>query len=86
LHISNRYIDLKPVIQRLAEKVGMEAIAVNSVGNPETGAEAAEWVLLSADRETLERPPIRGAGKSLPQTPIVRMWTDDYSSLYRLLK
>jgi hypothetical protein len=86
LHISNRYIDLKPVIQRLAEKVGMEAIAVNTAGNPETGAEAADWVLLSATRETLEKPPLQGAGKVFPQTPDVRMWTDDYSSFFRLLK
>jgi len=86
LHISNRYIDLKPVIQRLAEKVGMEAIAVNTAGNPEIGAEAAEWILLSAARETLEKPPLRGAGKALHRTLDVRMWTDDYSSLFGLLK
>jgi len=86
LHISNRYIDLKPVIQRLAEKVVMESIAVNTAGNPETGAEAAEWVLLSAAKDTFEKPPLRGAGTALPWTPDVRMWTDDYSSLFRLLK
>jgi SAM-dependent methyltransferase len=86
LHISNRYIDLKPVIQRLAEKAGMEAVAVNTAGNPETGAVPAEWVLLSAAGESLEKPRLRGAGKALPRTPDVRMWTDDYSSLFRLLK
>jgi SAM-dependent methyltransferase len=86
LQISNRYIDLKPVIQRLAENVGMEAMAINTAGNPETGAEAAEWVLLSAAGEALEKPPLPGAGKALQQTPDVRMWTDDYSSLFRLLK
>jgi len=86
LHTSNRYIDLKPVIQRLADNVGMEAMAITTVENPETGAEAAEWVLLSAARETLEMPPLPGAGKALQPTPDVRMWTDDYSSLFRLLK
>jgi SAM-dependent methyltransferase len=86
LQISNRYIDLKPVIQRLAENVGMEAMAINTAGNPDTGAVAAEWVLLSAAGETLEKPPLPGAGKALQQTPDVRMWTDDYSSLFRLLK
>jgi hypothetical protein len=86
LHITNTYIDLKPVIQRLAEDAGMEAVAVNTAGNPETGAEASEWVLLSASGETLVKPPLRGAGKALPRTPDVRMWTDDYSSLFRLLK
>jgi hypothetical protein len=86
LNISNQYVDLKPILGRLAGQAGMGAIAIKTGGNPETGAEAAEWVLLAADGESLERPPIRGAGKSLPQTPIVRIWTDDYSSLYRLLK
>jgi len=86
LHISNLYIDLKPVIQRLAEKAGLEAIAVNTAGNSETGANDSEWVLLSATGETLEKPPLRSAGKAMPRTPDVRMWTDDYSSLFRLLK
>jgi SAM-dependent methyltransferase len=86
LHATNRYIDLKPVIRRLSEKGGMEAIAVKTGGNPETGATPAEWVLLSAAGETLEKPPLRGAGKALPRTPDVHMWTDDYSSLFRLFK
>jgi len=86
LHISNRYIDLKPVIQRLAENVGMKAMAINTEGNPETATEAAEWVLLSAARETLDKPPLQGVGIALPRTPEVSTWTDDYSSLFRLLK
>ena len=86
LNISNVYIDLKPVIQRLAEKAGLEAVAVDTAGNPETGANISEWVLLSAAGETLEKPPLHSAGKVLPRTPDVRMWTDDYSSLFRLLK
>ena len=86
LHISNLYIDLKPVIQRLAEKAGMEAVAVNTAGNPEAGAEPAEWVLLAARRETLFRPPIGGAGASLTRMRYIPVWTDDYSSLFRLLK
>jgi hypothetical protein len=86
LNISNRYIDLKPVIRSLAEQQGMEAIAIKTGENSEEGALPAEWVLLSAVRETLGKPPILGAGTSLPQAPIVRMWTDDYSSLFRLLK
>jgi hypothetical protein len=86
LHITNRYIDLKPVIQRLAEKGGMEAIAINTAGNPEEGAYPSEWVLLSVAGEFLEKPSPRGAGKPLPRTPDVRIWTDDYSSLFRLLK
>jgi SAM-dependent methyltransferase len=86
LHISNLYIDLKPVIQRLAEKAGMEAVAVNTAGNPEAGADPAEWVLLAARRETLVRPPIGGAGASLTRMRYIPVWTDDYSSLFRLLK
>ena len=86
LHISNRYIDLKPVIQRLSEKVGIEAIVVNSTGNPETGTDPAEWILLADRRETLFRPPIGRAGGSLARMSDAPVWTDDYSSLFRLLK
>jgi len=85
-HISNGYIDLGPVIQRLAEKGGMEAIAVNTAENSETGASPAEWVLLAARRETFVRPPIGRAGALLSRMRDVPVWTDDYSSLFRLLK
>jgi SAM-dependent methyltransferase len=86
LHVSNRYVNLMPVIHRLAEQQGMEAIAVKTGDESGEGAMPAEWVLLAARREALERPPIPGSGKPLPSTPIVRMWTDDYSSLFHLLK
>jgi hypothetical protein len=85
-HISNHYIDLKPVIRRMAEQRGMAALAIKTEGNSKEGATPAEWVLLSAARETLEKRPILGAGNSLPSTPTVRTWTDDYSSLFPLLK
>jgi SAM-dependent methyltransferase len=86
LHITNRYINLKPVLHILSAQAGMRAVAVNTSENQETGAVPAEWVLLSSRLETFDSPPIQGAGKSLPQTHAVRMWTDDYSSLFHLLK
>ena len=86
LHISNRYIDLMPVLHVLAAQAGMGAVAVKTSGNQETGAVPAEWVLLTSRLETFDRPPIQGAGISLPQIQDVRMWTDDYSSLFHLLK
>jgi spermidine synthase len=86
LHITNRYINLKPVLHILSAQAGMRAVAVNTSENQETGAVPAEWVLLSSRLETFDSPPIQGAGKSLPQTQDVRMWTDDYSSLFHLLK
>jgi hypothetical protein len=86
LHISNRYIDLMPVLHVLAAQAGMGTVAVKTSGNQETGAVPAEWVLLTSRLETFDRPPIQGAGLSLPQIQDVRMWTDDYSSLFHLLK
>jgi SAM-dependent methyltransferase len=85
-HISNRYIDLKPVLRRLAEQAGMESLAVKTEGNRATGAVPAEWVLLTDRRENFLKPPIGGAGNSLPRTADVSVWTDDYSSLIGLLK
>ena len=58
-HISNRYLDLKPVLANIAEKEGL-ALATESdidgLRDPETiGKSAATWVMLTRDEKTLNR-------------------------------
>jgi hypothetical protein len=84
-HITNWYIDLKPVLGRHAMETGMKTLSVVTEGNKETGAAYTRWVLLSADPENFRKSPISGAGTPLPASPDMPLWTDDYSSLIPLL-
>jgi hypothetical protein len=86
LNVTNRYVDVKPVLRAYAEHAGMAAAVVKTGAKPEIEAHPAEWVLLAQRPEAFERPPIRGSWKPLAASRHVPMWTDDYSSVVKVLK
>jgi SAM-dependent methyltransferase len=86
VHVSNRYLDLQPVVRRAAEVMGKEAVVVESEDDEEDGVYGATWILISGDRRRFERSALREAGKPLPAGDHMRLWTDDYSNLFRILK
>jgi len=77
IHISNRYIDLKPVLTALAESYHLEIAYMP--------ARDSHWVLLSPSRAVLSLPVIKSAtfNSFLDQKPV--LWTDDYSNLLPLM-
>jgi hypothetical protein len=86
VHITNRYLDLVPVLWTLADHYHLDRVLVEDPGN---GAEfyPSIWVLLSRDSSVLSIPAI--ANRATPMddyTPRLRLWTDDYSNLYQILK
>jgi hypothetical protein len=83
-HVSNQYLDLAPVIGRLAEANGMEAQEVHTPANEERGEMQAAWVLVSARREFFEAPEVARMG--VPVAASGALWTDDYSSLLPLVR
>jgi hypothetical protein len=47
---------------------------------------ASTWVLLSRNTQLLETPDIRDFARAPASTNSVRLWTDDFASLYQILK
>ena len=87
VHVSNRYLDLKPVVRRAAESMGKEAVVVENEEDVEAGVYGATWILVSGDHSRFERSALlKEAGQPLPAGENVRLWTDDYSNLFRILK
>lgn len=80
-HISNLFLDLAPVVKQQADHAGLKAVTVSTPDNNETGAFAAEWVLVTADEKFLSLPEVSAAGAEIAPRPDLRLWTDDYSSL-----
>jgi SAM-dependent methyltransferase len=84
-HVSNRFLDLVPVVARLADEHRAHAVLVD-----EESAEdrtTSTWVLVSRDAAALERPEIVAAGAVEPERrDDWRTWTDDYSNLVQILK
>jgi hypothetical protein len=85
-HVSNSYLNLAPEIERVAEAEGMQARSVESFAVPAEGEYRATWVLVSANAEFVARPGVRAASGRIPSDPGLRVWTDDYSSLWPVLK
>jgi SAM-dependent methyltransferase len=88
-HVSNRFLDLIPVVARIAKEQGAHAVLVNDDPDDEdeTLRSRSDWVLVSRDPAALEAEPIvEGGGREAEDQPGWRTWTDDYSNLIQILK
>jgi hypothetical protein len=84
-NISNRYLNLVPVVERLAEHGGFTAMHISSSGDPANGQFPAEWIILSRSAETIAAlKPFADAAK--PFDPQFALWTDHHSNLFEILK
>ena len=86
-HVSNRFLDLIPVVARLARETGAHAVLVTD--EPEEDGSLgsrSDWVLISRDPQALERPGIAEAALPAEDRRGWRTWTDDYSNLIQILK
>ncbi len=86
VHISNRYLDLKPVLREAAARFGRHARLVDEDSDDARGVYGSTWVLIAEDANAFERTPLAGAAVPLESDRRVRLWTDDYSDLWRILK
>lgn len=82
IHISNRYLNMAPVVKRAADSFQRPAYLVENKSDPARGITAATWVLLGPSARLAPY----AALKELPPAPRVRPWTDDYSSLLGIIK
>lgn len=83
IHISNRYLDLFPVIRKIATVHDLDYAFIDSdSGNYEIAS--ASWVLLSKNPEALSNARIQKA-KSDYDVKDVDVWTDDYSNLFQVV-
>lgn len=86
-HVSNRYLDLPPVLANIAEGEKMATLQIDDYkdgtdGNPIKNPSV--WVLLADKAETLA--PLEGAGKAPVQKPEWRIWSDDYHNLFQVIR
>lgn len=86
VHISNRYLDLRPVLMAEAEAGHWKTIEVSDEGDDDAGVYGSDWVLMSEDEAFFKRKEIADAAIPLASKRSVRLWTDDFSNLYKILK
>lgn len=88
-NISNRYLDLRPVLGQLARNAGLTAIVREDVHVSDDelsrGKFASAWVLMAHEDSDFGGLIGDAAWHRLPGASGQRLWTDDYSSIVNIL-
>ncbi len=82
VHVSNRFIDLAPIVGAAAARVGKTARLIFDDSDETVGGSRSDWVLVVDDAAFFDATtlPLATAVNEAP-----RPWTDDYSNLWRAL-
>ena len=84
VHVSNRHIDLSAPVHGLAAWAGLSAAELSFDGSSAPLGGRSDWILVTGDAAFLKRA-IAGGAAPLESSSSV-LWTDDYSSILRLLR
>lgn len=84
VNVTNRYVDLEPVVASHARALGFSAVRVDSPGDPPVVVNSS-WILLSRDPWLDGHPTLRRYG-ARPLADGDVSFTDRYSNLFRVLK
>ena len=84
VNISNRYLDLSPVVAGLADAFGYSLARVRSTGDAAKGQFPADWIVLTPGGEASEIKTSAGSSTNGADRKI--LWTDDHSNLFEILK
>jgi hypothetical protein len=85
VHVTNRHLDLRPVLGDLARDAGLVALVRGDleVGKEEVaaGKVGSVWVVLARSSRDLGRLAVDPRWEPLPLRPGSRVWTDDFSNI-----
>lgn len=80
VHVSNRYLNLVPVLMAYAQREGLSILSVSTGWSSGSLASPSQWVLLSEDPRAFTSDIFKNAYAYLPQMR-VHEWTDDFSDI-----
>ncbi len=89
VHISNKHLDLKPVVGALAADAGLTALIQDHEPNEKVDGDLAypsEWVVLARDKADIGSIATDSRWRILSVGTKSRVWTDDYSNVFSVIK
>jgi hypothetical protein len=89
IHISNRYLDLRPICRGLAEYAKLDGIVAVKKKDDNQGGASSTWVLLTNDRVFIDQTvPDSGIAYGPLFSDKIRsiLWSDDYTSILDVLQ
>jgi spermidine synthase len=89
-HISNRHLELQPVLEDLARIAGLVGLAQHNLSITEAerkmGAAESQWVVMARRLEDLGGLPQDRRWSVLSPTPRAAAWTDDFSNTLSVVR
>jgi spermidine synthase len=88
VHATNRYLDLPPVIARVAREKGLHALHVSDDGiSPDDKHRTStDWIVIARAAESLAPLATHWRVRKLDANPALALWTDDFNNLFQALK
>lgn len=87
-NVTNRYIRAAPVIQQLAQAAGYSALWISDDAEEDESDDLfqSDWVIVSNNPALVEDPDVKSRQSPIPPIAGLRLWTDDFSNLFQILK
>jgi hypothetical protein len=85
VHITNRYVDLEPVVRGAAEKFGLKTVRVQTQKDKARAIYSSDWMVLTKDQSLVDELSDAAVAADEHPKPAV-LWTDARSNLFDALK
>jgi hypothetical protein len=88
IHVSNRYLELHPIVYRIAEKIGFPAVTIddNNTISEDDGFYGSDWIIMTRNQALLKQSLIHDAASDPVEfSTRVLPWTDERSDLLRIM-
>jgi SAM-dependent methyltransferase len=87
---TNRYMDIDPVVERLAAAYGLTAVLISDTVSDGKGADywlcSTDQILVTNNKALLSAERIRSVATPINPKPGFPIWTDDFNNLLQVLK
>ncbi len=85
-HVTNRFLHLAPVVKRIADEHGLHTVLVADDPDSDSDLANTDWVLVSRNKAVLEHSNITESLEAISEIPGLRLWTDSFNNLFKILK
>jgi SAM-dependent methyltransferase len=87
VHISNRYLDLQPVVERLAAEFNLSTACISDDNTEAWWLYDTTWMLVTRNKALLDNSDVYAATDEPKKNPRpAALWTDDSANLYSIMK
>jgi len=86
IHVSNRYLDLAPVVEQEGRAFGKQVLMIDNESDEQGDVSASSWMLVTGRNGYFDRASLKSFSVLIPSRSDLRLWTDDYSNLWQIVK